>query len=153
MLFLCLTPLSLFLPVSQFYDTRLLSLSLSLWGTSIGLWLFESEASKSHTVLWTYWKLSVYIHTTACVNCCLFNPRCWWSQRELKPCPDPVRITQCSPPSRSLPFQTPRRPRPRMCQRLVISTKQKWSWHLICDLRFLMSQLNWLFQLFLLTFR
>lgn len=56
---------------------------------------------------------------------CLFDFRCWWFQRELRPCRGQVQTTRCSPPSPSQPSQTPRRPRPRMCQRLVTFYKTK----------------------------
>lgn len=47
------------------------------------------------------------------------HSRSQWFQRGLKPCRDPVLTTQCSPPSPSLPSQTPRRPRLLMYQRFV----------------------------------
>lgn len=51
------------------------------------------------------------------------NFRCWWSPRGRRPCQGQAQTTPCSPPSPSLPSQTPRRPRPLTCQRLV----KKWS--------------------------
>ena len=93
--------------------SRILSIICSIYLFVHRLYTDSPELCPSYLDLQWFWLL-VEKHSDSC----LFNSRYWWSPRGLRLCRGPVRITRCSPPSPSLPSQTPRRPRPHMYQRL-----------------------------------